>query len=478
MDIINQLPMEILEDIFFETLPPSPLEDRTNIYNRHPLKGKCHDPRDVIIATCTRWKTIATSSPKLWTRLQIDTEGHKDIQVIEELLNRSGVMPLDVLLDVESPTTYARKAKQRKRFETKVLDLLRNHFWRLRVFSVSIVGHYIEHDTVFVKLFPPDTRADFLKLEQFIISCSIDPEEDLLPVDGLGIIHAPNLAYFKITANLTAIWDAFTPQTMNGLKEVYFNFFEHPCLEAVEMLSTCLQLQTLCWECDWGVFPRGLPSKMVYPDLRSLTMDLQTTEQCDLINEEFYTPQLESLNIRGCHISWIKPFLNKNSQIHNLGLNMIKAEESAEDVFSRFTDLRSLRLRNSQLSHSFFATFLSISEDGRVILPHIEEFELAGSPLKPTKIGMEPVLLEVIRSRVGVTEGPIFRFSLLHVRPSEWDDLMELQRKHPYSIEINNNVQCYDKSVAEELKPANVVTIDVLEEGITDAMEFLFLESQ
>lgn len=87
---INQLPMETLSHIF--DLVCTYGQDASHAYARHATK---------LAQVCSRWRSNVISTPLLWSTIHISQKTRPEF--ITLCLERSKVVPLDIVLEIRGP---------------------------------------------------------------------------------------------------------------------------------------------------------------------------------------------------------------------------------------------------------------------------------------------------------------------------------------------------------------------------------------
>lgn len=123
---VPPLPNEIISEIFIFSLPRRARSDERS--------KRCYETISKLASVCHLWRDITLQTPQLWTSVAFNphrrSEIRSQIDMIQVLLGRSGVAPIDVFLDFQSPFVDEQICQE-------VADLLIPHFHRLQEVSVA-----------------------------------------------------------------------------------------------------------------------------------------------------------------------------------------------------------------------------------------------------------------------------------------------------------------------------------------------------
>ncbi|KAF9462302.1 hypothetical protein BDZ94DRAFT_1261564 [Collybia nuda] len=107
---LRRIPQELLQEIFIHCLPTD-----------HNAAMSCHEPPLLLGRVCSRWRSVALSTPRLWSGIHIvigsipSQEGLESVDqipdvhaAVEEWLGRSGGLPLSISL-FQAPYTITNQ---------------------------------------------------------------------------------------------------------------------------------------------------------------------------------------------------------------------------------------------------------------------------------------------------------------------------------------------------------------------------------
>ncbi|PFH50383.1 hypothetical protein AMATHDRAFT_61219 [Amanita thiersii Skay4041] len=161
---IRRIPREILVEIFTHCVPQWPTSNPR--VTEIPL---------LFEHVCKYWKTVVQSTPKLWTQIGVDAgypHSDPDPSMVQLWLTRSAKCPIDVCIDVESPSFS--------------LDVILLHSDRWRKLDLTIT---LEHISVLSPI-----RGKLSSLEH--LDLTVIGEEDSLVTRIDHFFSAPNLSIF------------------------------------------------------------------------------------------------------------------------------------------------------------------------------------------------------------------------------------------------------------------------------------------
>ncbi|KIJ57143.1 hypothetical protein M422DRAFT_23244 [Sphaerobolus stellatus SS14] len=415
----RNIPTEILEEVLFESLPslfdtPDGLP-RIHDSVQEDMKGSqsrlakdfapsfaIHNMRVSLMLTCKRWRNIILESRKFWTRVEVDAYAFsKEPERFQALLNRSGILPLDVkfmLVNVKAGKSKYSFTRGRlmfgqlgflapPSFNRRIGDILRSQFYRIRLLAINYDSG-AEHKELTSQLFPASQCTELPILEHLYGHARPSPFGHAIQ-PTIGSIRAPRLKSFMITAVVDGLWSSLEPDTVAALTSLSLDLFPPDSNNGIELsLTKCQNLRELTWSRvsvplvspAWhrNFFDTSCSEKFKFLNLESLSIKLSKPEEFTAITERFETPQLHSFTFIGDMgpLLWIGPFLLKNPQLQEL---MIKAAtfQPYNDILKPLTELKILVLYNCKPSKEFLLSFLPCGhESDRVntFLPSLDKF--------------------------------------------------------------------------------------------------------
>ncbi|PPQ96184.1 hypothetical protein CVT26_004820 [Gymnopilus dilepis] len=113
----------------------------------------------ILSSVCSAWRTIAHSTPELWTSLSISLSNHSDPKAVDRLrlytkqwLSRSGELPLHLCIY----TRYLPSKKDETATVRPVIDLIKEYFYRCYHLSIDLPHFLLDH---FSDAFPGDHQS-------------------------------------------------------------------------------------------------------------------------------------------------------------------------------------------------------------------------------------------------------------------------------------------------------------------------------
>ncbi|KAJ7810029.1 hypothetical protein B0H14DRAFT_3758419 [Mycena olivaceomarginata] len=312
----RRLPLDIVQEIFVACLPT----------HRNCVMSASEAP--VLLGRiCSSWRALSLTTPRLWANLHIvepprGRYGSSDTLVDEKVmqrldtmkmwLGRSGQCPLSISLqsgpDYESPPATPTTLEERG--APAGADSIRRH----RLSSMRL------------HISPP---ADVPMLE----SVAFYPQQNQfllrsLDWENFGMLSGPRLTNFSTRGN------SFTPQILPlHWQQLTALAIEGPAWETVmtseatlQILARCSQLRT----CRWTVNELGIPVVAVglgllhppveLPFLHTLELDLGTVPSS--LPSRLLLPQLRELTLHGrTDEHHIAPFFNASTRLETLNID-------------------------------------------------------------------------------------------------------------------------------------------------------------
>jgi hypothetical protein len=323
---LNNIPVEILQEIFFQCLPnPSSIHALPGFWCQELFASPKNAPL-LLCNVCKQWRTVAISSPNLWATMSVIVRLGVAVPAPDLLslwLYRSGALPLNLALYQQNECPANRAVTGH------ILRLFKRHISRWGDIHLEIHG-YSDHQSLAL-----DEQAG-LQLHKFRLHASQlypEQEKDLFTVlhhaprlESLHVSRIPDLDLFGVSP-IPIPW----PQLV------------HLCLDYVPAVGTALHILNMCpglETCHMKVdAARG--SFLCHPSglskLRTLSINL-ASESLACFLEQLTLPQLVDLTIfvRGPleQYGWAQEqfdaFLIRSScrvrrlEIHDTGMNSLE----------------------------------------------------------------------------------------------------------------------------------------------------------
>ena len=234
---IRKIPMEILEEIFVQSIPRFFLhyleidqaEDPLHPSDEHP-----HDARARLGKVCRKWRSVTEAAPRVWSTISLDRPLPPDIGIVDKWLQKSRSCPLDLYI---RPYSWF-KGGDRSHLPDIFL-LLRREIPRLRCF----IGWVESYDEIH-PLFPPYEFTEAPNMAVFGVLCVSDTVEEDEP--GTGTIHAPNLRSI-VLSNTEGILKALTATSFSTLRRLTTSLSNKASSSYLPTLALCRNLEFLHW---------------------------------------------------------------------------------------------------------------------------------------------------------------------------------------------------------------------------------------
>ena len=241
---IRKIPMEILEEIFVQSIPRLFLDGilvelghanvgPLDLFEEHP-----HDARTRLGAVCRKWRNVTETAPRVWSTISLDRPLPPDIGIVDKWLRRSRSCPLDLYI---RPCLWF-KDKNRNHLPD-IFSLLRREIPRLRSFLCRVKYYDEIHP-----LFPPYEFTEASNLAVFGVLCNGTVEEAEGP--GTGTIHALKLQSI-ILSEFEGMLNAFTDMSLSTLQRLTTIVTNKASSSYLPTLALCGNLEFLHWtECQ------------------------------------------------------------------------------------------------------------------------------------------------------------------------------------------------------------------------------------
>jgi hypothetical protein len=185
---LSNLPVEILQEIFFQCLPNlSSIHALPGFWRQESFASQKNAPL-LLCNVCKQWRTVAISSPNLWTTMSVIIRLGVAVpapDLVSLWLYRSGALPLNLAL-------YQQNESPANRIVTgHILTLFKRHISQWGDIHLELHG-YSDHQS-----FTLNEQAGLL-LHKFRLHASQlypDQEKDLFTV----LHHAPRLASLHVS---------------------------------------------------------------------------------------------------------------------------------------------------------------------------------------------------------------------------------------------------------------------------------------
>ncbi|KIJ46946.1 hypothetical protein M422DRAFT_66695 [Sphaerobolus stellatus SS14] len=377
MKIPQNMPTELLANIFFHCIPSTSLYKHSNGY---PLVHQFveHDPgdfeaelaetfdglqaferdsiRNSLMGVCRGWRNVILQSHKLWCQLDIDMAHFSNYpDELRALLRRSNSLEILITYSAEQQDVTPSNTDP---ISHDVMGIIRSEFSRIRVLAVNC-SKCAGFDKAFVsKLFPRKQETELPILEHLLL---YNTQTSRLSDVEVGSISAPLLKSCLISRGLDFVWESFVPSSLEQITHLFIGLpTRNPNTLFLELLAKCKSLRALSW---WlssraSAIQSTSPVSLAFPHLRSLSLHVEMPDDFDSIADLLDTPQLRSFTIIGYGYRkdfpmWIGHFLEKNPQLKEIRVDSADFQDCSVDILTPVSRLERLILSNSIPSKEF-----------------------------------------------------------------------------------------------------------------------------
>ncbi|KIJ61105.1 hypothetical protein HYDPIDRAFT_42886 [Hydnomerulius pinastri MD-312] len=382
-------------------------------------------PFQILVShVCKHWRTVALSTPSLWTSIEVSARERPPYERVSILLERSGGLTLDIRIDCEMPDDEEDfesddgETPELSEGDLKVLfALLIAHVPRWGSISVDVASY--EHMYTFLQAIsdpsvPPATQLESLQLyhhEEWQEESTAFPKPKLLKhftLFGGSIPCLKSLALWGVHVDWSQSWLASAPNLLD-LELAYHTDDVRPSwaefaatlrsASKLETLSLCLsgpsgapaqwttedpssiiplpKLTDLVLGFHSPSYTIGLLHKLFTPALKSLTLDFDNEDYTDLVTQ--LAGPATTVEPPSAHE---KPY-SLLSILESLKISGLPCgDRSVETLYAELKPLKSLNLSMSYLSPAFLDLLCCpchLPEHGDIWLPRLNVLSVSGA---------------------------------------------------------------------------------------------------
>ncbi|KAH9941849.1 uncharacterized protein BXZ73DRAFT_4076, partial [Epithele typhae] len=272
MASIHSLPNELLLAVFHYLVQDALCDGPTFALTRYTKMPLRVDTSQLIAIThvCHRWRSVATTYPRFWTRV----DGHHATQIVE-FRARSLSLPLSLYLDSREPATVSLPALGHRQFQLNLYTLLL--VWRKTVRRLDMVERVYPASPD-----PPDwlVSLSMPTLQVLNLAVVVDEEPDDLHLRRIVLLGDPVSSLKALAVSGITAW---TPANhFPSLTHLYLSFDYVSGITSSDILSVlantpCLEYLHFRWlqyfpDLHGIVGLTILPPPVRLPRLRSLLL--------------------------------------------------------------------------------------------------------------------------------------------------------------------------------------------------------------
>lgn len=281
----RHMPPEVLSEIFIQCLDFTAWSDR-----EEPMLCFPDDAPHLLTQVCRSWRTVAMSTPRLWSTLSLP-----DVPITSEQceclyaqvrvwLSLSRALPLSFTLrmDDEDEDELHRYVSL---LQTEI------HRWKVARFEVSRNS---------VHRFPVFEPGSTPLLEEFCLNYIADTEGEGVPTLMTALASAPRLYEIELHHNETYHWALpWASLTTLDIFDYTSEFKTESLARFCEMLGTCTSLESLSFGISTSTSGPLLPptSRVVLPRLDSFKVPNSHVRTIVSLMHTLVAPRLDTLSL-------------------------------------------------------------------------------------------------------------------------------------------------------------------------------------
>ena len=281
----RHIPPEILSEIFLQCLDFTSWSDRDE-----PMLCSPDDAPHLLTQVCCSWRTVAMSTPRLWSTLSLPDVPITSEQCeclyaqVQVWLSLSRSLPLSFTLRMNDEDTVALH---------RYVSLLQTeiHRWKVARFEVSRNA---------IRSFPVFEPGSTPLLEEFCLNGIVNTDGEGVPTVMTALASAPRLYELELHHNKTYHW-ALPWASLTTLNIFdYTSDFKTECLaHFCEMLGACPSLESLSFGVSTSTSGLLLPptSRVVLPRLDSFKVPNSHVRTIVSLMHTLVAPRLDALSL-------------------------------------------------------------------------------------------------------------------------------------------------------------------------------------
>lgn len=281
----TNLPVEILQEVFFQCLPKQPnISAHPGFWRQESLSSPSYAPL-LLCHVCRKWRAVALSSPHLWTTMSVIVRLGVAVpapDLVSVWLRRSGALPLNLALYQQNESTANRVAAGH------ILDLFKRHISQWGDIHFELFGPHYSCSLI------PSERARPLLREFRLYTSHLFPEQekDLFSV----LNHAPQLESLHVSRIPDLDLFGGSPIPIPWVQLVHLSLDYVPAVgTALHILNTCPNLKHCSMKIDTARGSLLYPPPHL-PKLHTLSINLGF-ESLSCFLEQLTLPKLVDLTV-------------------------------------------------------------------------------------------------------------------------------------------------------------------------------------
>ncbi|PPQ95293.1 hypothetical protein CVT26_014868 [Gymnopilus dilepis] len=324
---IRQMPAEIIQDIFYYCLPS----------HRNPVMSNSEAPL-LLMCVCKSWRSIALSSPRLWSKLHIPMpffrvwstalpqapswayqqphvvadqreaeERYRRImsqrrQIVESWLSRSGTCPLSISLSFSSETLFPGDLRSTDD-GNDLVQIFTSIFSAQRLEDLEISAPFEVYEALESKISVNDIHI--LKRLRLSFSSSLFTPHPSPPRKQVVLLQAPALQQVSIVAESVHLLDPTSALlTWTNLTHLSSHYVTES--DAVRILRRCRNLEHCTLDiASTSTIELDLQDVILLPHLNFLSLRLSGRDNMEGLYRKLHVPSLRWFDYHSYNPSYI-----------------------------------------------------------------------------------------------------------------------------------------------------------------------------